>query len=394
MGCIMMRKCHLNTCPVGICTQDDVLRRKFAGTPEHVLNYLFLVAEELRSIMSSCGVRTIDELVGRTDLLEPTKAIAAWKAQGLDLTALLHRPEPRIDPTTGKPEAMRRTRAQDHGLEGVLDHDLIKSSHEAIEQLRPVVLTRSVRNTDRAVGTMLSHTIAKRYGLRGLPDDTLRVRLNGSAGQSLGAFLAAGVTIEVHGDANDYVGKGLSGGRVVVRPPANSLFLAEEEMIVGNVALYGATGGEAYFRGRAAERFAVRNSGACAVVEGVGDHGCEYMTRGRVAVLGPTGRNFAAGMSGGIAFVWDPQQKLALNCNLEMVTLESLHHGDDVHELLGLLRAHWTWTQSTVARHLLDTWHDRRSEFRMVYPMDYRRVRDAARAAELESPLVGGVGHA
>ncbi|MFM9116150.1 MAG: glutamate synthase large subunit, partial [Planctomycetota bacterium] len=297
LGCIMMRKCHLNTCPVGIATQDPVLRQKFAGKPEHVINYLFLVAEEARQIMAKLGFRTFRELVGRVDCLETNAAIQHWKTDGLDLTPILQ--------VARKPHAgvqVYNTQSQDHELEKALDNQLIELCQPALERGEKVSIELPIINTNRTVGTTLSYRIAKRYGGQYLPDGTIHVKLRGSAGQSFGAWLAGGVTLELEGDANDYVGKGLSGGRIIIYPPRNSPFAAELNILVGNVCLYGATMGEAYFRGRAAERFAVRNSGATAVIEGVGDHGCEYMTGGRVVVLGPTGRNFAAGMSGGIAY--------------------------------------------------------------------------------------------
>ncbi|MEL7088341.1 MAG: glutamate synthase-related protein, partial [Planctomycetota bacterium] len=334
VGCIMMRKCHLNTCPVGVCTQDKDLRRKFNGQPEHVINYLFLVAEEARRYMAQIGVRTIDELVGRVDLLKTRDAIAHWKADGLDLTPILM---PAIKPY---PEAgVRKLIEQEHDVHLHLDNRLIEAARPALEQREKVTIDQAVVNLDRTVGVMLSHEVSKRHGREGLPDDTITLNLTGNAGQSLGAWLAPGVTIKLTGDANDYVGKGLSGGKIIIRPPAESPFVAEENVILGNVALYGATAGEAYFRGTAAERFCVRNSGAHAVVEGVGDHACEYMTGGRAVVLGPTGRNFAAGMSGGIAYIHDPDDVFSLHCNLGMVDLEKLEDPDDIAELAGTLHA-------------------------------------------------------
>ena len=318
LGCIMMRKCHLNTCPVGVATQDEQLRKKFQGQPEHVVNYLFMVAEEARQIMAELGFRKLTDMVGRTDCLDAKAAIDHWKADGLDLTALLapaQKPSAEVDVIC--------TQAQDHGLESSLDaRVLIPAAQNALEDQTAVQIDAPIVNTNRTVGTMLSHEVAKRYGEEGLPADTIRIRLSGSAGQSLAAFLAHGITIELAGDANDYVGKGLSGGRLIIYPPADAGFEPAENIIVGNVVLYGATRGQAFFRGRAAERFCVRNSGAEAVIEGVGDHGCEYMTGGVAVILGPTGRNFAAGMSGGIAYVLDEAGDFSLNCNLEMVALE------------------------------------------------------------------------
>ena len=317
MGCIMMRKCHLNTCPVGICTQDPVLRQRFEGTPEHVVNYLFQVAEEARSILARLGFRTLNDAVGRADMLRPADGAARGEAPPLDLAPILVRAVP---PEPGS--RVIKAQEQDHALGEILDRELIRRARPALEHRRPVTIDLPVRNSNRATGTLLSNRIVRRHGPAGLPDGTVRLNLTGSAGQSLGAWLARGVTIDLTGDANDYVGKGLSGGRVIVRPPADAAFRAEENVIIGNVALYGATGGEAFFRGIAGERFCVRNSGAFAVVEGVGAHGCEYMTGGRAVILGPTGRNFAAGMSGGIAYVWDPAGELDGRCNHELVELD------------------------------------------------------------------------
>jgi glutamate synthase (NADPH/NADH) large chain len=384
LGCIMMRKCHLNTCPVGIATQDPVLRQKFTGQPEHVINYLFMVAEEARQIMAELGFRTFNELIGRVDCLETNDAIRHWKAGGVDLTPLLtpaKKPHPDVD--------VYNTRAQDHGLEAALDNELIKACRQAIKHRKPVVLERKIININRTVGTMLSHEIAKHWGDELLPDDTIRIKFNGSAGQSFGAFLAEGVTLELEGDANDYVGKGLSGGRIIIYPPKNSLFVPEENIIIGNVALYGATSGYAFFRGVAAERFAVRNSGAQTVVEGVGDHGCEYMTGGRVVVLGPTGRNFAAGMSGGIAYVWDPAGDFITRCNLGIVELEKVETPQDVGELLHLIEMHREHTGSTVAERILHHWPEITQQFVKVMPTDYKRV--LAERAKHDEEIDAGV---
>ena len=370
LGCIMMRKCHLNTCPVGIATQDAELRARFSGKPEYVVNYLTLVAEEAREIMAELGFRTIDEMVGRTDCLDTSAAIDHWKADGLDLTQLL---APAIKPRDDVD--VYCTRGQDHGLDQSLDRKtLLALAEPAIERGEPVRAELEIVNTDRTVGTILSHEIAKRWGDEGLADGTIHFHLKGSAGQSFAAFLAGGVTLELEGDANDYVGKGLSGGRIIIYPPSRSSFVAEENILVGNVVLYGATGGEGFFRGRAAERFCVRNSGARAVIEGVGDHGCEYMTGGRVVVLGPTGRNFAAGMSGGIAYVWDPEGNLLANCNLELVELENVIQAEDVLELRELIERHRELTGSRVAATLLERWDEAVPEFVKVMPTDYKRV--------------------
>ncbi|MCI0334767.1 MAG: glutamate synthase-related protein [Planctomycetes bacterium] len=383
IGCIMMRKCHLNTCPVGVATQDPVLRQKFAGQPEHVVNYLFMVAEDARQIMAELGFRTIDEMVGRVDCLETNAAIQHWKVDGLDLTQLLS-PIEKPHPDVGT----YCTRTQDHGLDLSLDRTrLLGLAKPALEEGEPVRAELPIINTNRTVGTILSHEIAKRWGEECLPDGTIHFKLTGSAGQSFGAFLARGVTLELVGDANDYVGKGLSGGRLIIYPPAESSFVPEENIIIGNVALYGATGGEAFFRGRAAERFAVRNSGARTVIEGVGDHGCEYMTGGRVVVLGPTGRNFAAGMSGGIAYVWDPHDAFLLNCNMGMVEHEKVETDEDAAELRELIEKHRDLTGSTVAADVLERWDEVLPQFVKVMPTDYKRVLEEQKAATIRQAV-------
>ena len=322
LGCIMMRKCHLNTCPVGIATQDAELRKKFTGAPEHVVNYLFMVARELRTIMAGLGVRTVNEMIGRADLLEVDEAIEHWKSNGLDLSAML-------TPAEAPPEFLGsyRIHDQDHQLDKALDNELMEIAKPALEKGERVRAEMPIVNTNRVVGAMLSNRIIREVGPQMLPDDTVHFKFNGSAGQSFGCWLAKGVTLEVEGDANDYVAKGLSGGKIIIYPPKKSPFVPEENILIGNVALYGATSGECYFRGVAAERFCVRNSGAIAVIEGVGDHGCEYMTGGRAVILGPTGRNFAAGMSGGIAYVWDPAGRFGEQCNMEMVGARISGHG-------------------------------------------------------------------
>jgi glutamate synthase (NADPH/NADH) large chain len=317
-GCIMMRKCHLNTCPVGVATQDPVLRKKFTGQPEHVVNYFFFVAEEIRALMAQMGVRKFDELIGRSDLLDMNRGIAHWKSQGLDFSKVFHQPN------MAASVARRHAEAQDHGLDKALDNALIVQAQNALNTKQPVVIESAICNRNRTVGAMLSHEIAKRYGHAGLPDNTIQVKLTGTAGQSFGAFLAHGIAFELHGEGNDYVGKGLCGGRIAIKPPADSKLMSHENIIVGNTVLYGATSGECYFSGVAGERFAVRNSGATAVVEGLGDHGCEYMTGGMVVVLGQTGRNFAAGMSGGVAYVLDEDGGFEKRCNLSMVALEAV----------------------------------------------------------------------
>jgi glutamate synthase domain-containing protein 3 len=367
-GCIMMRACHLNTCPVGIATQDPELRKRFKGTPEHVVNFFFFVAEELRGIMASLGVRTLDELIGRTDLLEVDEAIDHWKARGVDLTHVLHRPE------LPGGASLRRTGPPPPVLDDALDWRLVEAAAGAIEDGEPVALDLPVRNVNRCVGGILSSRIARRHGAAGLAPDTIRVRFTGSAGQSFGGWLAPGVSFELHGDANDYTGKGLSGGVLAVTPPEGVTFAPEENVIVGNTVLYGATSGRAFFRGLAGERFAVRNSGASAVVEGVGDHGCEYMTGGRVVVLGPTGRNFAAGMSGGLAFVLDEHERFRANVNPAMLDqLEPLDEGD-VIEVRELVQEHLERTGSPVARRVLEQWDALLPSFVKVFPTDYKRV--------------------
>ncbi len=394
-GCVMMRKCHLNTCPVGVATQDPVLRKRFKGTPEHVINYFFFVAEEVRELLAALGVRSLNEIIGASELLEKEEAIAHWKAEGLDFSRIFHKVE--------APKAQTYwTERQNHPIDDVLDRRLIEKAAPALENREPVVLDVAIRNVDRSAGAMLSGAVAKRWGEKGLKDDTIHVTLRGTAGQSFGAFLMRGITFDLIGDGNDYVGKGLSGGRIIVRPPENSRLAAEESIIVGNTVLYGAISGECYFRGVAGERFAVRNSGAVAVVEGVGDHGCEYMTGGVVVVLGHTGRNFAAGMSGGVAYVLDESGDFAKRCNMAMVELEpvpeeddmleKLHHrgGDIMHmgrvdvsgdmtrhdeeRLYQLVSNHLHYTGSLRAKEVLDRWGEYRPKFRKVMPVEYRRA--------------------
>ena len=381
MGCIMMRKCHLNTCSVGIATQDPELRKQFKGQPEHVINFFFFIAEQLRQYMAELGFRTVDEMVGRVDMLDVAAAVDHWKARGLDFSAILYNP-----PTPSR-VARRCVHSQDHGLDHALDHQLVEHSLDALLSLRNVEVNLPVRNVHRSVGAILSGEIARRYGSAGLPDDTIRIHLKGSAGQSLGAFLAKGITLTLEGDANDYVGKGLSGGKIVVYPPPGSTFAPEENIIVGNVVLYGATSGEAFFNGVAGERFAVRNSGATAVVEGVGDHGCEYMTNGLVAVLGACGRNFAAGMSGGVAYVFDERGDFTeKRCNLESVDLEPLHDAQDVQIVRNLVTRHHELTGSRRAKWILDNWSEMASHFIKVFPHEFKRVLGVARREQAYIP--------
>jgi glutamate synthase domain-containing protein 2/glutamate synthase domain-containing protein 3 len=383
-GCIMMRKCHLNTCPVGVATQDPVLRRKFAGKPEHLINYFFFVAEEIRELMAKLGIRQFNDLIGRVDLLDTRKSIEHWKARGLDFSRIFHQPQ--IGPEVSR----YHTESQDHGLDKALDHRLIELAKPALEHGKAVQIEMPIRNINRTAGTMLSSAVALRYGHQGLADDTIHIRFAGSAGQSLGAFLSRGITIDLIGDTNDYCGKGLSGGRISVQPSPKFRGQAEENIITGNAVLYGGIAGEAYFRGVAGERFAVRNSGVHAVVEGVGDHGCEYMTGGTIMVLGQTGRNFAAGMSGGVAYVFDAEGHFADYCNQTMVDLlpvltraeqeakvsrDIWHLGDaDEDVVLRFLTQHVKYTGSLRAKAILDNWANTRSQFVKVFPKEYQRA--------------------
>jgi len=374
MGCVMMRVCHLNTCPVGVATQDPELRAKFAGKPEHVIRYLFFVAEEARRLMASLGFRSIDEMVGRVECIVPRAPSPAelprrayGKTRRIDYAELLYKPKEWAS------SPLRCVEAQEHNLRGVLDHRIIAESKPALEARAHVEIATDIRNRDRAFGAMLSGEIAKRFGHAGLPDDTIVIRASGSAGQSFGAWASPGMTLMLHGDANDYVGKGLSGGILAIAPPPESPFRPDEQVIVGNTVLYGATSGRAFFHGRAGERFAVRNSGATTVVEGVGDHGCEYMTGGLVVVLGTTGRNFAAGMSGGVAFVYDEDGLFVRRCNPEMVELETVD-GEDAQTLRALVEEHARRTGSKKAAMLLADWDTALRKMVKVLPSEYRRV--------------------
>jgi glutamate synthase (ferredoxin) len=379
MGCVMMRVCHLNTCPVGIATQDPELRKTFNGKPEFVQNFFKFIAQEVRELMAELGFRTFNQMIGRVESLDFEPARDHWKAHGLDLSPILFLPDPTDE------VARRNTYKQDAGLAHVLDHQLIEEAMPALDSRSPVEMSFAIRNTDRTTGTMLGYEVTKRFGGEGLPDDTIRVNLTGSAGQSFGAFIPRGITLALEGEANDFVGKGLSGGKLIVRPPVNAAFAAEENVIIGNVALYGATSGEAFISGIAGERFAVRNSGAHAVVEGVGDHGCEYMTGGRVIVLGRAGRNFAAGMSGGIAYVLDTDGSFALNCNIDMVDLEHLEQPDEVALVRDLIEGHVALTGSAIGRRVLDSWPIMQRQFVAVMPRDFKRVKAAEAKARSES---------
>jgi glutamate synthase (ferredoxin) len=393
MGCIMMRVCHLNTCPVGVATQDPELRQRFTGQAEYVERFFRYIGEEVREYMAQLGFRTLDEMIGRVDRLNFKAAVEHWKAKGLDLSTILY--EPDMPPTV----ARHCVTTQDHGLDRALDRTtLIPACREAIEHGKPVTLALPIRNVNRTVGTMLGFEITSRWGGAGLPDDTVRVHFTGSAGQSFGAFVPRGMTFTLEGDANDYWGKGLSGGRLIVFPSRRATFKAEENIVIGNVALYGATSGEAFVRGVAGERFAVRNSGAHAVVEGIGDHGCEYMTGGRVVVLGHSGRNFAAGMSGGIAYVLDVDGDFKRRCNLGMVDIGPLEAAEDIGFVRDLIGRHVALTGSPYAARLLADWIGTQPRFVKVMPRDYKRVLLAEARARGEgreptfSELVGTVG--
>ena len=370
-GCTLMRKCHLNTCPVGIATQDPELRKRFTGKPEYVVNYFHFVAEELRRIMAELGFRTVDEMIGRSDLLDYRPLPDHPKAKTLDFSQILAVPAP------WEGETLHCSKKQDHGLEKALDHEIMEKARPAVEYRAPVRFDQEIRNVHRTVGAMLSSELTRRHKLGmytgSLPEDTIWIDCKGVAGQSFGAFAIKGLTLCVEGEANDYLGKGLSGGKIIVKPPPECPIVPEDNILVGNVVLYGATSGECYLRGVAGERFCVRNSGAWAVVEGVGDHGCEYMTGGRVAVLGKTGRNFAAGMSGGIAFVYDEDGTFKTRCNLGMVDLKPMHPAG-VPELRSMIEKHVQYTGSEVAQRILDKWQMALRKFVRVMPRDYARV--------------------
>jgi glutamate synthase (NADPH) large chain len=378
-GCIMMRKCHLNTCPVGIATQDKELRKNFKGTPEHVINFFFYIAEELRGIMAQLGFRTLGEMVGQTHKINTNKAIKHYKAKGLDLSSILHRPY------SYRTRIVRNTEQQNHNLDNVLDFTILKDSHRALYRKEKMTLSYPIKNINRAVGAIVSNEISKIYGYLGLPEDTLNINFTGSAGQSFGAFSAFGLTFTLEGNTNDYLGKGLSGAKLIVKKPAKADFIAEENIIVGNVCLFGAINGQAYINGIAGERFAVRNSGAIAVVEGVGDHCCEYMTGGKVVVLGKTGRNFAAGMSGGIAYVFDPENKFVNGlCNTESIEFETVID-EDALDLKMMIEKHYLYTNSQRAKYLLENWEQNIEKFIKVMPTEYKI---ALKRLKTEEPMV------
>jgi glutamate synthase (NADPH/NADH) large chain len=389
----MMRKCHLNTCPVGIATQNETLRKRFTGTPEHVINYFFFIAEEVREMLAEMGFTSLNEIIGQTDFLDTRDAIDHWKAQGLDFTRLFTKIE--------ADKEVYHSENQNHPIDDILDRKLIAEAQPALDNKTPVQIETAISNIDRSAGTMLSGELALRYGHAGLADDTISVKLRGTAGQSFGTFLARGISFELEGEANDYVGKGLSGGRIAIYPPKESAIVPEESIIVGNTVLYGAVDGECYFRGVAGERFAVRNSGAIAVVEGAGDHACEYMTGGCVVVLGKTGRNFAAGMSGGIAYVLDEDGDFESRCNMAMVDLEPVTgdadtaldslkgdmRTDDAARLKQLLENHARYTNSKRAQEILADWENYLPKFLKIMPTEYRRaLNELAEAENAEQP--------
>ena len=366
-GCIMMRKCHMNTCPVGVATQDPELRKRFTGNPDHVVSFFKFIVQELREIMAELGYKTVNEMIGQVDNLEMRENVSHWKYNKLDLSPILYKET--SSPYTG----LYCMEAQDHGLENVLDWKLLEAAKPALERKQKVKAAFTIVNTDRTTGTILSNEISKIYKGAGLPDDTIHFKLTGTAGQSFASFNTKGITMELEGDANDYFGKGLSGARLIIYPPKTASFVPEENIIIGNVAFYGATSGEAFIRGKAGERFGVRNSGANVVVEGVGDHGCEYMTGGRVIILGATGRNFAAGMSGGIAYVYDVNKTFRDNCNTEMVDLDECTL-EDKNELFIMIRKHLEYTGSTVAKFILEDLDNQLQHFVKIFPIDYKKV--------------------
>jgi glutamate synthase domain-containing protein 3 len=380
MGCIMMRKCHLNTCSVGIATQDPELRGRFSGSADHVVNLFTFIAREVREVMAEIGVRKFEDLIGRADYLEADDAIEHWKSSGVDVSNILFKPVMPANVATHN--VCKQDLSVD--LDNALDHRLIKESAKALDNKEKVNLDINIGNTHRAVGAMLSNQISIKHGEEGLPEDTINIKFKGSAGQSFGAFLARGVTFNLSGDANDYVGKGLSGGHIIVRPPAESTIVPEDNIIAGNVILYGATAGKLFLRGVVGERFCIRNSGCHAVVEGVGDHGCEYMTGGVSVILGETGRNFAAGMSGGIAYVLDRNKQFDIHCNKGLVDLVSVDEEEDIELLKKLIQEHHQFTDSSVAKKILDEWEETLPQFVKVFPRDYRRVLEERKLKKFE----------
>jgi glutamate synthase (NADPH/NADH) large chain len=381
LGCVMMRKCHLNTCPVGVATQDKELRKRFNGSADYVENYFRFIAEEVRENLAELGFEKFEDIVGRADLLIKDESVLNWKSKKLDLSPLI------AVPAEAKKNSVRWKEAQQHKINNVLDHELISKSMKALDSKEAVTMHLQIKNTDRATGAMLSGQVAKKYGAEGLPDGTIKSRFAGSAGQSFGAFLARGIEFYLEGDSNDYLGKGLSGGRIIVAPPKGSTFEANKNIIIGNTVLYGATQGEAYISGMAGERFAVRNSGATAVVEGVGDHGCEYMTGGRVVVLGEVGRNFAAGMSGGIAYVLNEKGNMDYYCNMKMVELSLMEEQADVKELTELISKHYEHTGSKIAEKILSENNDYIPKFLKIIPFEYKKVLQEQKLVELNRKI-------
>ena len=381
LGCVMMRKCHLNTCPAGIATQDEQLRKRFIGKYVYVVNYFRFIAREVRELLAQMGFKNLNDIVGRTDLLEQDKTVGNWKTHGIDMSRLLHFPE------EGKRYSIYNTMTQRHKIDGVMDRELIQLSKAALHSKQKIWISKDIHNTDRTVGSMLSGEISKAYGEEGLPEDTINATFFGSAGQSFGAFLASGVSFRLEGESNDYLGKGLSGGKIVVVPPIGTTFRPEDNIIIGNTVLYGATKGFVSIRGVAGERFAVRNSGATAVVEGVGDHCCEYMTGGRVVVIGKTGRNFAAGMSGGIAYVLDENGDFDYYCNKGLVDLCKVDDTNDILELQSILSKHLLYTNSAKVRHILVNWNKYLGMFVKVIPFEYKKVLEEQKIRELERKI-------
>jgi glutamate synthase (NADPH/NADH) large chain len=378
-GCIMMRKCHLNTCPVGVATQDPELRKRFTGDADHVVNFFKFMVQEFREIMAELGYRTVNDMVGQVENLEVRENITHWKYSKLDLSPILYK-----EPASAYTGVYNQEK-QDHGLDEVLDWKLLAAAQPAIDRQERVVASFPIKNTDRTAGTILSNEITKKYKAAGLPEDTIHFNFTGTAGQSFGAFNTKGVTLELEGDANDYFGKGLSGARLIIYPSREATFIPENNSIIGNVAFYGATSGEAFIRGKAGERFGVRNSGSNVVVEGVGDHGCEYMTGGQVIILGDTGRNFAAGMSGGIAYVYDVKGKFGENCNKEMVDLDPLEEAEDIRLLNDMITKHYAYTGSTVAKFVLDDFDNQLKNFIKVFPKDYKKVLSDRKKQKVEA---------
>ncbi|MBS3774013.1 MAG: glutamate synthase subunit alpha, partial [Bacteroidales bacterium] len=381
LGCILLRKCNLNTCSVGVCTQDAELRKRFSGSPEHVIRYFTFLTEEIRLYLAEMGYTSMDEIIGRCDLLIQRKEIDHWKLQKVLLSDIVHLPAE----ATQYP--IRKTHPQEHLPQNLLDRTLIRQAQKALENSQPVAMNHKITNTDRAVGAMLSYQVDKNHGQKGLPDDTITCHFNGSGGQSFGAFLKSGITFQLQGQVNDYLGKGLSGGKIIVQPSANAAFRPEQNIIIGNTSLYGATGGEVYINGLCGERFCVRNSGATAVVEGAGDHCCEYMTGGVAVILGEVGRNMAAGMSGGIAYVYNPKGNLDYFCNMEMVSLQIIEDFEDLITLKQLIQSHHQYTGSALAAAILEDWENSLRDFIKVIPFEYQRHLEEKKISELNQKI-------